>query len=80
MSLTAEIIAVGNELLLGTITNTNARDITEALTDLGISVLWHTVVGDDPIRLRQTLELARSRADVIVTTGGLGPTPTYVRQ
>ena len=74
MSLTAEIIAVGNELLLGTITNTNARDITEALTDLGISVLWHTVVGDDPIRLRQTLELARSRADVIVTTGGLGPT------
>ena len=74
MSLTAEIIAVGNELLLGTITNTNARDITEALTNLGISVLWHSVVGDDPRRLRETLELARSRADIIVTTGGLGPT------
>lgn len=74
MSHTAEIIAVGTELLLGNITNTNARDISQALSAVGINVFWHTVVGDNPARLREALGIARGRADVIITTGGLGPT------
>lgn len=74
MSHTAEIIAVGTELLLGNITNTNARDISRALSSVGVNVYWHTVVGDNPGRLREALAIARGRADVIITTGGLGPT------
>lgn len=74
MSHTAEIIAVGTELLLGNIVNTNARDISQALSAVGINVFWHTVVGDNPERLREALGVARRRADVIITTGGLGPT------
>ena len=74
MSHTAEIIAVGTELLLGNIVNTNARDISQALSAVGVNVFWHTVVGDNPDRLRQALDIARRRADVIITTGGLGPT------
>ena len=74
MSHTAEIIAVGTELLLGNIANTNAQEISESLSTLGINVFWHTVVGDNPVRLKEALEIARHRADVIITTGGLGPT------
>ena len=74
MSHTAEIIAVGTELLLGNIVNTNARDISQALSAVGVNVFWHTVVGDNPERLRQALDIARRRSDVIITTGGLGPT------
>lgn len=74
MSHTAEIIAVGTELLLGNIVNTNARDISQALSAVGVNVFWHTVVGDNPQRLRDALEIARRRADIIITTGGLGPT------
>ena len=74
MSHTAEIIAVGTELLLGNIVNTNARDISQALANLGVNVFWHTVVGDNPERLRQALDIARRRSDVVITTGGLGPT------
>lgn len=74
MSHTAEIIAVGTELLLGNIVNTNARDISQALSAVGVNVFWHTVVGDNPQRLKDALEVARHRADVIITTGGLGPT------
>ncbi len=74
MSHTAEIIAVGTELLLGNIVNTNARDISQALSTVGVNVFWHTVVGDNPQRLKEALEIARKRADVIITTGGLGPT------
>ena len=70
----AEIIAVGTELLLGNIVNTNARDLSVMLADLGINVYWHSVVGDNPERLRQSLEVAKDRADLIITTGGLGPT------
>ena len=69
-----EILSVGTELLLGHITNTDARDISELLSKIGVNVRWHTVVGDNPGRLRDCVELAKSRADVIVTTGGLGPT------
>ena len=74
MSHTAEIIAVGTELLLGNIANTNAQDISQALSAVGIDVFWHTVVGDNPSRLREALDIARRRADIIITTGGLGPT------
>ena len=74
MSHTAEIIAVGTELLLGNITNTNASEISRALSAVGVNVFWHTVVGDNPERLREALNIARKRADVILTTGGLGPT------
>ena len=70
----AEIISVGTELLLGNIVNTDARDLAVALSELGINVYWQTVVGDNPERLRAALEIARERADLIVTTGGLGPT------
>ena len=70
----AEILCVGTELLLGDIVNTNAKDLSDALRGLGIGVYWHTVVGDNPARLRQAVEVAKSRANLIITTGGLGPT------
>lgn len=69
-----EIISVGTELLLGHVTNTDARDISEMLSKIGINVKYHTVVGDNPERLCQCVETAKSRADIIITTGGLGPT------
>ena len=69
-----EIISVGTELLLGHVTNTDSRDISEMLSKIGINVKYHTVVGNNPERLRKCVEIARSRADIIVTTGGLGPT------
>ena len=69
-----EIIGVGTELLLGGIANTDAKDISEMLTQLGINVFYHTVVGDNPARLRSVMDIAMKRADIIITTGGLGPT------
>lgn len=69
-----EIISVGTELLLGHITNTDARDISEMLSKIGINVRYHTVVGDNPERLKHCVDIAKSRADIIITTGGLGPT------
>ena len=56
---TAELIAVGTEILLGNIANTDAQMLSERLAELGINVLYHTVVGDNPQRLRESLELAR---------------------
>ena len=76
MAHTAEIIAVGTELLLGNIANTNAQEISQTLSALGINVYWHTVVGDNPGRVREAVELARRRADILITTGGLGLTTT----
>ena len=69
-----EIISVGTEMLLGHITNTDARDISEMLSKIGINVKYHTVVGDNPERLRDCVRIAKERADIIITTGGLGPT------
>lgn len=69
-----EIISVGTELLLGHVTNTDARDISELLSQIGINVLYHTVVGDNPGRLEKCIAIAKQRADIIITTGGLGPT------
>ena len=74
MSLSAEIIAVGTEILLGEITNTDAVTVAQALSELGINAYYQTVVGDNPERLRDVIEIAKSRADIIITTGGLGPT------
>lgn len=74
MAYTAEIIGVGTELLLGNIANTDAQDVSKALSEIGINVYFHTVVGDNPERLKQAVAVARSRADIIITTGGLGPT------
>ena len=74
MSHTVEILSVGTELLLGSIANTDAQMLSQGLSELGLNVFWHTVVGDNPQRARKAVELARSRADIIITTGGLGPT------
>lgn len=70
----AEIIAVGSELLLGQIANTNAKFISNQLSELGINVFYHTVVGDNANRLVDTIKIAESRADLIIFSGGLGPT------
>ena len=74
MTYTAEIIAVGTELLLGGTANTDAQDVSKLMSELGINVFFHTVVGDNPARMKQAVEIAKSRADIIITTGGLGPT------
>ena len=74
MSHTAELIAVGTEILLGNIANTDAQMLSEELAALSVNVLYHTVVGDNPTRLAEALELARRRVDIVITTGGLGPT------
>ena len=74
MNLTAEILAVGTEILLGNIANTDAQDVSNALSELGINVFYHTVVGDNPQRVREAVEIAKKRANIIITTGGLGPT------
>ncbi len=70
----AEIIAVGTELLLGQIVNTNAQYLSEELAGLGIDVYFQTVVGDNMRRLTEALAIARNRADLVLLTGGLGPT------
>ncbi|MFC5603131.1 competence/damage-inducible protein A [Sporosarcina koreensis] len=70
----AEIIAVGSELLLGQITNTNAAFISARLAEVGIDVYYHTVVGDNPNRLEDAITIAQKRADLIIFSGGLGPT------
>lgn len=70
----AEIIAVGTELLLGQIVNTNAQFLSQELAMLGVDVYFQTVVGDNPDRIRKAIEIARERADMLVFTGGLGPT------
>ncbi|WP_339288820.1 competence/damage-inducible protein A [Ureibacillus sp. FSL K6-0786] len=70
----AEIIAVGSELLLGQIANTNAKFISSQLSELGINVYYHSVIGDNGGRLKKAIEIAESRADLIIFSGGLGPT------
>ena len=68
------MIAVGTELLLGEITNTDAVTVARALSELGINAYYQTVVGDNPDRLYDVIMTAKKRADIIITTGGLGPT------
>lgn len=70
----AEIIAIGTELLMGQIANTNAQYISGRLPDIGVYAYYHTVVGDNRERMIACIKNALSRADIIITTGGLGPT------
>lgn len=70
----AEILAVGTELLMGQIANTNAQYISARLPDVGVGVYYHSVVGDNPKRLKECLLTALERTDVVIMTGGLGPT------
>ncbi|MFU0783541.1 MAG: competence/damage-inducible protein A [Thermoanaerobacterium thermosaccharolyticum] len=72
--LKCEIISVGTELLLGQIANTDAKFISEKLTSLGIDVYFQTNVGDNKSRLLECLKIASNRSDIIILTGGLGPT------
>ncbi|MEG4073534.1 competence/damage-inducible protein A [Microcoleus sp. Pol14C2] len=71
----AEIICVGTELLLGDILNSNAQFLAKELASLGIPHYYQTVVGDNPERIKQVLEIAVSRSQLLLFTGGLGPTP-----
>lgn len=73
-SRSAEILCVGTEILIGDIVNTNATFLSRALADIGIGVYHHSVVGDNPQRLKDAFALALSRADIVITSGGLGPT------
>lgn len=68
------IIAVGTELLFGQVINTNAAFLSEQLNNMGFDVMYHFVVGDNPGRLRATIDLALKDTDIILLTGGLGPT------
>lgn len=70
----AELVCVGTELLLGNILNTNAKYLSEKCAELGISLYYQTVVGDNADRLKATVQTALQRSDVVIFTGGLGPT------
>src|SRR5215475_450162 len=70
----AEIIAIGTEILLGEITDTNSVHIARVLRDLGINLYFMTSVGDNEQRIADSIRIALSRADVVITCGGLGPT------
>lgn len=70
-----EILSVGTELLLGEILNTDAKFMAEELSIIGMNVYYQTVVGDNRARLENALKIAMSRADIVIASGGLGPTP-----
>jgi nicotinamide-nucleotide amidase len=70
----AEIISIGTELLLGQTVNTNARDLACELSELGISNYYQAVVGDNPVRMEAVIKQGLGRSDLVITTGGLGPT------
>lgn len=70
----AEIIATGSELLLGEVVDTNSTYIARQLRDIGLNLYYKTVVGDNELRMAEALSIALQRSDVIITTGGLGPT------
>src|SRR5688500_20364414 len=72
--LTAEIIAIGSELLTPQITDTNSLWLTEKLNDIGVEVMLKTVVIDDELRLEEVIRDALKRSDIVITTGGLEPT------
>lgn len=69
-----ELITTGTELLLGEITNVNSQYLSKELNALGYSVIYHTTVGDNPDRMEEAMREALRRVDVVITTGGLGPT------
>ena len=69
-----EIVAIGSELLLGQIVDTNSAWMAERLTGLGIDMYYKTAVGDNPARMKEVIAHALDRSDVVITSGGLGPT------
>ena len=73
--MSAEIICVGTELLLGDIVNTNVQFLAKELAILGIPHYYQTVVGDNPTRLKEVISIASQRSSILLFTGGLGPTP-----
>lgn len=70
----AEIVAIGSELLLGQIVDTNSPWMAQRLTALGVNLFFKSVVGDNPVRMRDAIGRALERADIVITSGGLGPT------
>ena len=72
--MTAELITIGDEILIGQIVNTNAAFLSKALNNIGVEIVQITSISDDPDTIKKTLEEARRRADILVLTGGLGPT------
>ena len=71
---TAEIVAIGSELLLGQIVDTNSTWMADRLTKLGVDLYYKTIVGDNPGRMKEVINRALDRSDVVITGGGLGPT------
>jgi nicotinamide-nucleotide amidase len=71
---TAEIVAIGSELLLGQIVDTNSAWMAQRLTALGVNLYFKSVVGDNPGRMKEVIARALERADIVVTSGGIGPT------
>ena len=69
-----EIVAIGSELLLGQIVDTNSAWMAQRFTDLGVDLFYKTVVGDNPGRMREVIGRALERSDIVITSGGLGPT------
>jgi molybdenum cofactor synthesis domain-containing protein len=69
-----EILTIGTELLLGEITDTNSTYIARTMRDHGIDIYRITTIGDNPVRIANTIKEGLQRADIIITTGGLGPT------
>src|SRR5690606_41737891 len=72
--LRAEIVTTGTEILLGEIVDTNAAWMAQQLRDVGVNLYYKTTVGDNEARVRSVIELGLSRSDVIIVSGGLGPT------
>ncbi len=70
----AEIVAIGSELLLGQIVDTNSAWMAQRLTALGVNLYFKSVVGDNPDRMKEVIARALERADIVITSGGLGPT------
>lgn len=70
----AELVAVGTEILLGNIVNTNSAYLSEQMAQLGLSVYYETVVGDNHDRMKAVIASALDRSDVVILSGGLGPT------
>lgn len=68
------IISVGTELLFGKVVNTNAAYLSQELNEMGIDVMYHYTMGDNPKRLARMLEFAFEDCDMLIITGGLGPT------
>jgi len=70
----AEIVAIGSELLLGQIVDTNSTWMAQRLTNVGVDLFYKTIVGDNPRRMGEVITRALGRSDIVITSGGLGPT------